>query len=52
MIKLVLLDGLLYDPAGQVPYPDADYFTTIEEARRWLNENKVDATIDGEEEEV
>jgi hypothetical protein len=51
MVKLVLVDGLLYDPTGQVPYPDADYFTTIEDARRWLDENRAEAIIDGEEEE-
>lgn len=40
-----LQDGVLYDATGNTPFPDADYFSDIDEAIRWLDENQIDAAV-------
>ena len=40
-----LVDGILYDEDGMIPFPDADYFTTVAEANRWLQENDIDGEV-------
>ena len=44
-MKYILKDGVLYDPDGNAPFPDADYFTTVEEAERWFVENKIQGEV-------
>lgn len=45
MLKLVLLDGTLYQPSGESLDSDAPYFTDVDEAERWLEENKIEAEV-------
>jgi len=47
-MKLVLLDGILYQPSGEPLDNDAPYFTDATEAERWLEENKIQAEIEEE----
>ena len=42
---LTLLNGVLYNQNGEAVYDEADYFATVEEAERWLNENKIKAKV-------
>ncbi len=44
-MKLVLIDGVLYQPSGEPLDPDAPYFADAEEAQRWLEENKIQAEV-------
>ena len=44
-MKLVLLDGILYQPSGEPLDSDAPYFTDATEAERWLEENGIEAEV-------
>lgn len=41
----LLHDGRLFDTVGQVQFEDADYFPDVEAAKRWLDENQIDAEV-------
>jgi hypothetical protein len=45
MKKVILLDGILFQPSGEPLDNDAPYFTDVEEAQRWLDENKIEVEI-------
>jgi hypothetical protein len=50
MLKLLLIDGTLHEAfegafLAYPSFPDAPYFTDLEEARRWLEENKIQAEV-------
>lgn len=44
-LKLVLLDGSLYDPFDQRLFEEAPYFTDLAEVQRWLEENQIQAEV-------
>jgi len=44
-MKVYLRDGVLHDEEGYVIYQDANYFYSVEDAKRWLAENKIDAEV-------
>jgi hypothetical protein len=46
-LQLELHDGQLHDAqTGEDKFSDAPYFTDLDEARRWLDENLIDAKVE------
>lgn len=46
---LTLINGVLYNDKGESVYDEADYFSTAEEAERWLKENGTPANVKEEQ---